>query len=225
MADLASLSEHARGLHGVPAQCVPLSPGLGALSRGRDSQDTVPELCSRFPFCEGGARARSKQRTPPRHTSDAPLTACRSCPHLHSYILCLHGVLISWALIASTLGPSWYAHTNRAHCTRPWLPCRALAGAAGGLERSMGSTWHGKGRARRFSPFSVLRYTRATRPAVCLRAAQTRRFRGCGCSNPFLSCLAGCGRTCSSSCCWFSACLRTGRCRRRCSCTCTCSAS
>jgi len=28
--------------------------------------------------------------------------------------LCLHGVLISWALIASTLGPSWRAACPRA---------------------------------------------------------------------------------------------------------------
>jgi hypothetical protein len=35
----------------------------------------------------------------------APRSLSRRC----SYILCLHGVLISWALIASTLGPSWCA--------------------------------------------------------------------------------------------------------------------
>ena len=64
---VGSMSEHARGLHGVPAQCAPAPAAL--------------HVCAR------------------------PPNACP--PTRRSYILCLHGVLISWALIASTLGPSW----------------------------------------------------------------------------------------------------------------------
>ena len=36
-------------------------------------------------------------------------TSIHASPAARSYILCLHGVLIAWSLIASTLGPSWCA--------------------------------------------------------------------------------------------------------------------
>ena len=211
MADLASLSEHARGLHGVPAQCVPRRPGLEHSASG-DTQDTVPEL-ARFPFLAGALS--QQQHTQPRHTSDTPLRACRSFPHPHSYILCLHGVLISWALIASTLGPSWYAHTKS--------PTANDCGYRGGRLPAPLAGWSGRwGAQARWvgldaPPAFLVSFAVHPRHAPCClysSRANVSFSRLSVFSSFFRFCCPGCGRTCSSSCCWSSACLRTGRCRR-----------
>jgi len=225
MADvsLSNLSEHARGLHGVPAQCVParkcLAPGLPAgaargarrarlaacaANRSRHTAHHTPERAGAaaervaVPRCLAACTAHAR-RSPCAAATSSACTACSS-----------HG---------RSSPPRWGPRG-----ARPVPVQRAPATAVQrsvALAEAMQAPLQRRAGTRRAAGCAVpggaaaLR-ARGSRYAACaaeekrgdqLQSGRLRRadLRSASRGAPWLP---GCGPTCSSSCCWSSASLR-----------------
>jgi hypothetical protein len=142
MADLATLSEHARGLHGVPAQCVPCRP-----------KNTAPR-CARGPFrdpphppaCSPPLR-RAPARTPSRLGDPTPGDTIHSTAYVsHSHVT--HSPRVPPLLCR--LSPAlyiWYSPTaTSCACTASSSPGPSLPARWDPHGASLGQPQRGAGR-------------------------------------------------------------------------------
>ena len=206
MADLATLSEHARGLHGVPAQCVPCH---------------LKTLRHAAPAASLGLPPTLSSPRPSTALEHAPLAACE--PHTRD---CIYRLLTR---LTATDSP-FLAPRTGSFAPRRCLACAVFCPTPQ-LHLVLARRPHLLGPHRQHAGPLMVRLwdTSCVLKRVGCRNMPVQGWSGeheplrcaalwrCSRLSPHtFTCTPGCGRTCLLSCCWCWCCLRISQCRRRC---------